>query len=82
MTTGAVVAGSLEEARTANDGGDFQTAVRIYSELSNQGDRTAQLQLGLMYDEGHGASKSYQQAVRWSTVVASGGERMPGPLLA
>ena len=74
MTTGVVVAGSLEEAKTANDKGDFRTAVRIYSEQSNQGDRTAQLQLGLMYDEGHGVPKHYQQAVRWYTVAASQGD--------
>ena len=57
-----------------NDKGDLRTAVRIYSELSNQGDRTAQLQLGLMYDEGHGVPKHYQQAVRWYTVAASQGD--------
>jgi uncharacterized protein len=70
----AGVAGSLEEAKTANDKGDFRTAVRIYSELSNQGDRIAQLQLGLMYDEGHGIPKQYQQAVRWYSVAASQGD--------
>ena len=58
MATGVAVAGSLEEAKTANDKGDFHTAVRIYTELSNQGDRTAQLQLGLMYDEGHGVPET------------------------
>jgi len=74
MTAGGVAAGSLEEATTANDRGDFQTALRIYTELSNQGDRTAQLQLGLMYDEGHGVPKQYQQAVRWYSVAASQGD--------
>jgi uncharacterized protein len=74
MTTEVAVAESLEEAKTANDKGDFHTAVRIYTELSNQGDRTAQLQLGLMYDEGHGVPKHYQQAVRWYTVAASQGD--------
>jgi uncharacterized protein len=73
-TTGAVVAGSLEEAKTGNDKGDFRSAERIYSELSNQGDRTAQVQLGLMYDEGHGVPKQYQQAVRWYSVAASQGD--------
>ena len=68
------VAGSLEEAKTANDKGDLRTAVRIYSELSNQGERTAQLQLGLMYDEGRGVPRHYQQAVRWYTVASSQGD--------
>jgi len=48
MTAEVVVAGSLEGAKTAYDKGDFRSAERIYSELSNQGDRMAQLQLGLM----------------------------------
>ena len=74
MTTEVAGAGSLEEAKSASDKGDFRTAVRIYSELSNQGERTAQLQLGLMYDEGHGVPKHYQQAVRWYTVAASQGD--------
>jgi TPR repeat protein len=74
MTTGLVAAGSLDEAKTAFDKGDLQTAVRVYSELSNRGDRTAQLQLGLMYDEGHGVPKQYHQAVRWYSVAASQGD--------
>jgi hypothetical protein len=45
ITAEAVMAGSLEEAKTAYDQGDFRRAERIYSELSNQGDRIAQLQL-------------------------------------
>lgn len=74
MTTTVAVAESLEGAEAANDKGSFTTALRIYTELSNQGDSAAQLQLGLMYDEGHGAPKHYQQAVRWYSVAASQGD--------
>jgi TPR repeat protein len=74
LATELVAAASLEEARTAFEQGDFRSAERTYSELSNQGDRTAQLQLGLMYDEGHGISKHYHQAVRWYAVAASQGD--------
>lgn len=74
ITTGVAVAGLLAEAETAKDNGDFPTAVRIYTDLSNQGDRIAQLRLGLMYDEGHGVPKHYQQAVRWYSVAASQGD--------
>ena len=74
LATELVAAGSLEEAKTAFDKGDFRSAERTYSELSNQGDRTAQLQLGLMYDEGHGIPKQYHQAVRWYAVAASQGD--------
>jgi TPR repeat protein len=74
MTTGLVAAASLEKGKTALDKGDFRTAVRIYSELSNQGDRTAQRQLGLMYDEGQGIAKQHHQAVRWYSVAASQGD--------
>ena len=70
ITAEAVMAGSLEEAKTAYDKGDFRRAERIYSELSNQGDRIAQLQLGLMYDEGYGIPKQNQQAVRWFSVAS------------
>ena len=74
MTTGLVAAGSLKEAGTALDKGHFQGAERTYSELSNQGNRTAQLQLGLMYDEGLGIPKQHHQAVRWYSVAASQGD--------
>jgi len=74
MATELVAAGSLEEAKTALDKGDFRSAERTYSELSIQGDRTAQLQLGLMYDEGHGVPKDYHQAVRWYSVASSQGD--------
>src|SRR4051812_40998610 len=74
MTAGLVAAASLEEAKTALDQGDFLSAQRTFSELSNQGDRTAQRQLGLMYDEGQGIPKQYHQAVRWYAVAASQGD--------
>jgi len=74
MATELVAAGPLEEAKTALDKGDFRIAERTYSELSSQGDRTAQLQLGLMYDEGHGVPKQHHQAVRWYSVAASQGD--------
>jgi TPR repeat protein len=74
ITADAVMAGSLEEAKTAYDKGDFRGAERIYGELANQGDRIAQLQLGLMYDEGLGAPKQNQQAVRWFSVASSQGD--------
>jgi len=74
MSTGLVAAASLKEAKTALDRGDFQSAERTLSELSNQGDRTAQRQLGLMYDEGQGIPKQHHQAVRWYSVAASQGD--------
>ncbi|MEY9299756.1 TPR repeat protein [Bradyrhizobium elkanii] len=74
ITAEVVAAGSLEEAKTAHDNGDLRNAERIYSELSSQGDRVAQLQLGLMYDEGHGIPRQHQQAVRWLSVAASQGD--------
>lgn len=74
MTAGLVAAASLEEAKTALDKGDFLSAQRTYSELSSQGDRTAQRQLGLMYDEGQGIPKQHHQAVRWYAVAASQGD--------
>ena len=57
MTMEVAAAGPLEEANTAYDKGDFRSAEHMYNELSNQGDRIAQVQLGLMYDEGHGVPK-------------------------
>ena len=74
MAAEVAMAGPLEDAKSAYDGGDVSGAERIYRELANQGDRVAQVQLGLLYDRGDAAPKAYQRAVRWYSVAASQGD--------
>jgi TPR repeat protein len=66
-------AGSLEDANSAYDKGDFGIARSLYTELAVQGDRTAQFKLGEIYDEGKGVAKDGHEAVRWYVVASSQG---------
>lgn len=44
---------------------DFIQAAYWFQKAANQGDETAQHQLGLMYKDGEGVSKDYVKAVHW-----------------
>ena len=44
---------------------DYATALKIFSELANQGYADAQNNLGFMYENGQGVAKDYRQALLW-----------------
>jgi len=52
-------AGSLEDAFAAANRGDFATALRLWGPLAQQGDASAQSNLGYMYENGHGVPQDY-----------------------
>jgi uncharacterized protein len=60
-----VVAGPLEDAASAFGSGDYATSLRLIRPLADQGDASAQYNLGLMYANGQGAPQDYAAAVRW-----------------
>ena len=49
----------------AYDRGDYATALREFRVLAEQGDATAQFDLGLMYKIGQGVPQDYAEAVNW-----------------
>jgi TPR repeat protein len=55
----------LEAAQTALDAADYDTAYNIYYDLANQGDASAQYQLGLLYYQGLGIGQNYDEASHW-----------------
>ena len=67
------IAGSLDEANSAFDKGDFGLARNLYTELANQGDRLAQFKLGVMYEDGQGVTKDSREAIRWLSVASGQG---------
>jgi TPR repeat protein len=67
------VAGPLEEANSAYDKGDFGLARNFYTDLAIQGDRMAQLRLGVLYDEGKGGANDSREATRWYIVASAQG---------
>ena len=60
----------LNAART----GDFATALSEWKPLAEQGDATAQINLGVMYEDGKGVSRDYESAVKWYRLAAEQGD--------
>jgi ATP-dependent protease ClpP protease subunit len=59
------IAGPLEDALAANQRGDYEAAYRLFSPLAVQGNATAQLNLGDLFEKGLGVAQDYVQAARW-----------------
>ncbi len=54
--------------------GDYATALQEWRPLARQGDASAQLNLGLMYDEGRGIPRDYAEAASWYRMAAKQGD--------
>ena len=54
--------------------GDFATALSEWKPLAEQGDTTAQINLGVMYEDGKGVSQDYESAVKWYRLAAEQGD--------
>lgn len=52
-------------ARALNKAGRLEEAFRLYSELAGNGYVAAMASLGAMYEEGHGVSRNYAEALKW-----------------
>ena len=61
------------EAYLAFERGDYETALREFRPLAEQGHANAQYNLGLMYDEGRGVPQDYAEAVKWYRKAAEQG---------
>ena len=57
--------GGFEEGADAFNRGKFTNALKVLKPLAEQGDATAQKNLGLMYKNGIGVPKDYKLAVKW-----------------
>jgi hypothetical protein len=53
---------------------DYKEAVKWYTKAAEQGDATAQFNLGVMYVNGQGVKKDYKEAVKWFTKAAQRGD--------
>jgi TPR repeat protein len=69
-----VAAGPLEDADTAIKRRDYGTAVRLIRPLAEQGDATAQYNLGIFYDNGLDVPQDHVSAYMWFSLSASQGK--------
>jgi len=68
----------FQDGVDAADRGDFETALREWQPLADQGDADAQFNLGVMYDSGDGIPQDYAEAAKWHRLAAEQGNfRVP-----
>lgn len=69
LLAAALLALGLNQAVWADDASDFRQTLQ----LAEQGDATAQFNLGTMYDSGQGVRQDYAEAFRWYRKAAEQG---------
>ena len=66
-------ADSFEEANSAYQRGDYAVAMKLWRPLAEQGDSSAQVNLGVLYHNGQGVPQDYQEAMKWYRKAAEQG---------
>ncbi len=69
---------SYQAGCDAYERGDYDTALKEFRPLAEQGEAVAQWSLGIMYERGRGVPQDYVQAYRWYTLAASQGIDLAG----
>jgi len=65
--------GSYEDGVQAFEAGDYKKAFEILKPLAEQGDPSAQYNLGVSYENGHGVRQDYTEAGKWYKKAAEQG---------
>ncbi len=68
------LADELQDGWTAYNAGDYATALKKWRPLAEQGLAEAQLNLGVMYNNGLGVLQDYAEAVKWWRLAAEQGD--------
>ena len=63
----------LQEGVRAYEAGDYESALRHWKPLAEQGQASAQINLGVMYERGEGVPEDDAEAVRWYRLAAGQG---------
>ena len=70
----ATIAQTSEQSQAAYERKDYKAAFTGFKRLAEQGDASAQFNLGLMYAKGTGVPKDDQQALAWYRKAAEQGD--------
>lgn len=54
--------------------GDYQTAIKLWKPLAEQGSTSAQFNLGIMYSKGYGVKQDDAKAAKWYRKAAEQGD--------
>jgi len=63
----------FDKGLDAANSGDYVTALKEWRPLAEQGDASAQFNLGLMYAKGDGVIQDYKEALKWYRLSAEQG---------
>ena len=74
LFSGSVYGDDFQDGVDAADRGDFKTAYKSFLPLAEQGNVTAQYNLGHMYEKGKGVPQDYKEAVRLYRLSAEQGD--------
>ena len=73
FTTPSPALGNYEKGSIAFEQGDYKTALKEFTDLTEQKDSRGQYGMGLMYDLGTGVSMNFEEAVKWYQLSAEQG---------
>jgi uncharacterized protein len=73
MSGHSSLAQDFDKGLAAAQSGDFETALKEWRPLAEQGNADAQYNLGWMYSSGTGVPQDYTQAVEWYRKAAEQG---------
>ena len=74
LASGVASAADFNKGMEAAQSGDFKTALAEWTPLAEQGNASAQFNLGLMYSNGWGVPENDKTAVKWYTLAAEQGD--------
>ncbi|MCH5351272.1 MAG: sel1 repeat family protein, partial [Clostridiales bacterium] len=64
----------FQQATAAYESGNYEEAVRLFTEIAEGGDPYAQMNLGICYEQGHGVEQDYAEAAKWYRKAAEQGD--------
>ena len=64
------VASDFNKGLAAYNEGDYESALRMWTPIAEQGNAGAQSNLGFLFENGHGVVQDYQTAKKWYTLAA------------
>lgn len=70
---GQAMADSLSDAEDAYNAKDYPKAAKLLGPLAEKGNAYAQLNLGMMYDNGQGVPQDFKEAAKWYRLAAEQG---------
>jgi len=68
-------AGPYEDGVAAHDRGEYGAAVTLWRPLAEQGHRSAQFNVGVLYEKGLGVGQDFAEAARWYLKAAEQGDQ-------